>query len=279
MKPTSIKTDKNERSDKTSTLFEIYAIGEGGMLPDYKKGDCYVITWLLSGKGSYEMSHLSAAMKPDELLFIAPGQRSILNLAAGSKGYQISFSPAFINTRDPQIRHIDKLLGLMQLDRLVSVELRPLISAMNREYFSNASYREDLLSNYLTIFLTYLFRNTEDKPVTLAPTRQQQILEKFMALLDANFRDKKMVGDYADALSVNPNYLNEVIKRLSGNSVGYHIRQRITLEAKIQALCIGRNMKGIAYDLGFIDTSHFSKFFKNNTGMNFSDFKNSSVLP
>jgi AraC family transcriptional activator of pobA len=32
-------------------------------------------------------------------------------------------------------------------------------------------------------------------------------------------------------------------------------------------------MKEIAYFLGFCDMAHFSKFFKNTTGMNFSDFK------
>jgi AraC-like DNA-binding protein len=32
-------------------------------------------------------------------------------------------------------------------------------------------------------------------------------------------------------------------------------------------------MKEIAYHLGFSDSAHFSKFFKNTTGMNFTDFK------
>jgi len=35
----------------------------------------------------------------------------------------------------------------------------------------------------------------------------------------------------------------------------------------------GGSLKEVAYYLGFDDTSHFSKFFKNKSGINFTDFK------
>jgi len=37
-------------------------------------------------------------------------------------------------------------------------------------------------------------------------------------------------------------------------------------------------MKEAAYDLGFNDFSHFSKFFKSTTGINFSDFKKERIV-
>jgi AraC family transcriptional activator of pobA len=45
------------------------------------------------------------------------------------------------------------------------------------------------------------------------------------------------------------------------------------MEAKRQAIHANVSMKEIAYLLGFEDHSHFSKYFKNNSGMNFSSFK------
>jgi AraC family transcriptional activator of pobA len=39
------------------------------------------------------------------------------------------------------------------------------------------------------------------------------------------------------------------------------------------ALYTGCSMKEIAYELGFLDAAHFSKFFKVVTGVNFSAFK------
>ena len=39
-------------------------------------------------------------------------------------------------------------------------------------------------------------------------------------------------GDYADALAVTTNYLNETLKTVSGFTTSYHIHQRVILEAK-----------------------------------------------
>ena len=100
-----------------------------------------------------------------------------------------------------------------------------------------------------------------------------EIVQQFMSLLEKNYKEQKMVADYASMLSVTPNYLNEIVKKTTGFSAGHHIRQRIVLEAKRQATYSGNCMKEIAYFLGFCDMAHFSKFFKNTTGMNFSDFK------
>ena len=94
-----------------------------------------------------------------------------------------------------------------------------------------------------------------------------------MESLEKKFKEKKMVADYAAELFITPNYLNGIIKKMTGFSAGYHIRQRVVLEAKRLGRYSDAGMKEIAYSLGFEDSSHFSKFFKAVAGMNFSDFK------
>jgi AraC-like DNA-binding protein len=82
-----------------------------------------------------------------------------------------------------------------------------------------------------------------------------------------------MVSDYADDLCVTPNYLNRTVKKTTGYTASHHIQQQIILEAKRQATYFSTSMKRIAYNLGFDNLAHFSKFFKHNCGMNFTDFK------
>ena len=64
-----------------------------------------------------------------------------------------------------------------------------------------------------------------------------------------------------------------MIKKNTGHSAGYHIRQRIILEVKRMVTFAGAPTKEVAYALGFSDMAHFSRFFKQNAGLNFSDFK------
>ena len=62
-------------------------------------------------------------------------------------------------------------------------------------------------------------------------------------------------------------------KKITGSTASHHIQQQIILEAKRQAMYFSTSMKQIAYNLGFDNIAHFSKFFKHNCGMNFTDFK------
>ena len=88
---------------------------------------------------------------------------------------------------------------------------------------------------------------------------------------------KKMVCDYANELNVSPNYLNRTVKKVSGNTASHHIQQQIILEAKRHAMYSGISMKEIAYQLGFDNIAHFSKFFKSKSGMNFTNFKKEQI--
>ena len=88
-----------------------------------------------------------------------------------------------------------------------------------------------------------------------------------------------MVSDYAGQLCVTPNYLNRTVKKVTGFTASHHIQQQIILEAKRKAIYSSVSMKEVAYYLGFDNLAHFSKFFKNNCGMNFTDFKKSALRP
>ena len=97
-------------------------------------------------------------------------------------------------------------------------------------------------------------------------------------MLDKNFREEKMVSSYAAQLYVTANYLNRIVKKNTGYSAGHHIRQRVVLEAKRMARYSDSGMKKIAYELGFLDSAHFSRFFKSFGGTNFSEFKRGALV-
>jgi YesN/AraC family two-component response regulator len=141
------------------------------------------------------------------------------------------------------------------------------------EYANFYLFKTEILNRYFKIFLIYLSRQLDGVMSPVAHTRKTELVHSFNEALEKHFRKKKMVADYADILFISSNYLNMIIKEETGHSAGYHIRQRIALEAKKMALYSANNMKEIAYHLGFPDSTHFSKFFKATTGNNFTVYK------
>ena len=60
--------------------------------------------------------------------------------------------------------------------------------------------------------------------------------------------------------------LNDHVKRATGVTAGHLIRQRVLTEAKRQLVFTNQPINEIAYDLAFSDPSHFTRFFRKQTG-------------
>lgn len=242
--------------------------------------DYFMLIWIVAGTGYYRLNLQKEAVDTNQLLLIKPGQLHDLKFSSGLQGYVISFTDSFPDIDDYGSEHVySAIYQMFSHTQVVTInseladDMSDITEIMMKEYSRHNLYRAEILKRYFKIFLIYLSRQLESIEQAPKQSRNTAILQNFMALLDKNFREYKMVADYADRLSVTPNYLNEVVKKLTGQPAGYHIRQRVAAEAKRQAIHPDNCMKKIAYDLGFCDMAHFSKFFKNTTGISFSDFK------
>jgi len=108
------------------------------------------------------------------------------------------------------------------------------------------------------------------KKTLIDPTLEQpkmDIIRQYNLLVEANFREKHKVLDYADLLNKSPKTLSNLFAKYNNKTPLQVINDRIILEAKKLLLLSEKSSKEIAYSLGFIEASHFSKFFKNHVGM------------
>jgi AraC family transcriptional activator of pobA len=100
--------------------------------------------------------------------------------------------------------------------------------------------------------------------VTLS--RADPRVEELRRLIDENFRKERLIGFYAEKLAMTADRLNDHVKRATGVTAGHLIRQRILTEAKRQLVFTSQPIHEIAYDLAFSDPSHFTRFFRKQTG-------------
>jgi len=241
----------------------------------------FTIIWMIKGNGVHHIDLQSNRLYDNNILFIKPGQMHQLELIDKPVGYSISFSESFLSMENQELNSIyhTSIFKMFAATRAISIDtdalpdMENIAEKMVKEFESNNLFRTEILRRYFKIWLIYITRQLKGNFEWIRPTRNLEIVQQFTDLLEKNYKKQKMVSDYASMLSVTPNYLNEIIKKTTGYSAGHHIRQRIALEAKRQARYSGNCMKEIAYFLGFVDMAHFSKFFKNATGMNFTDFK------
>ena len=196
-------------------------------------------------------------------------------------GFILTFKDSFVNlgahefdlTCQCNLFQLFSHLQVLTVLKEMVADMMEIMIKMIKEFKNEYSFKAQILRRYFKIFLTYLTRGSDEGVSTAKPTRETELIQSFMESLDANFKERKMVAEYAEQLAVTPNYLNKVVKKHTRFSAGHHIRQRIVLEAKRMGRFTRPGMKEIAYSLGFLDPSHFSRFFKTFTGTNFSSFK------
>ena len=241
----------------------------------------FEVLWIKKGNGLLLVDDIQKGITDNAIFYIAPGHLRKCLLENGAEGYYISFTPEFIHHSEGYsgsttwVEHYENLFNIHSIiiDKKAQYELEVIVKKMDWEYSNYFTRRQELLRGLLNIFMIYFSRNLTPGCVDTLCNRKTELVSKFMSLIKKNFLTEKMVSEYANLLCVTPSYLNRVVKRITNFPARHHIQQQIVLEAKRQAMYYNTSMKEIAYSLGFDNLAHFSKFFKNNCGVNFTEFK------
>jgi AraC family transcriptional regulator, transcriptional activator of pobA len=241
----------------------------------------YEMIWLTRGSGTLYVDMQEYPVENNTIHLIKPDQTHQFQLQEGMEGFVFSFANSFFNMDEYDFDWASQA-GLVQLftegrtltvDHEMEEDLQELSVKMIREFENEHPHRMEILKRFFKIFLIYLTRWTEEHMEAVEQSRETELVKSFLESLDKNFKEKKMVVEYAEELLVTPTYLNRIVKKHTGYSAGHQIRQRIVLEAKRMGRFSAAGMKEIAYSLGFLDPAHFSRFFKAFAGINFTDFK------
>lgn len=113
----------------------------------------------------------------------------------------------------------------------------------------------------------------EMKNVHRLPSSQLDLLRKFHILVEQHYREKHKVSDYADLLFKSPKTLSNVFHKAEYSTPLSIINERIILEAKRLLLFSNKSAEQVAYELGYNEGAHFSKFFKSHCGLPPMEFR------
>lgn len=103
---------------------------------------------------------------------------------------------------------------------------------------------------------------------------KMDLVRLFSVLLEGNFKKEHEVKFYAAALNKSPKTLCNFFALCHKTSPLKLIHSRIIMEARRYLYYTDKTAKEIAYELGFENPEHFSRFFKTNTGKSITTFRN-----
>jgi len=140
------------------------------------------------------------------------------------------------------------------------------------EYSENGlKYPDIILSNLIALLCEI---NHAYKPFAVSKkTNALNLANRFRELISNNITSKHFVREYADLLSITPNHLNKSVREITGKSATKWIDETLMLEAKVLLYQSNMTISEVSTEIGFMDTSYFSRFFKKHEGTTPLEFR------
>lgn len=229
---------------------------------------------LVYGSGKYDYSS-------GTLICVAPGQLGgkedngeLVHLT----GWAVLFHPDILQGTglEKDIKNfsffdyrVNEALHMTSEERDVMITL---FRQLERELkFPSDDMQNRIIVGFINLLLRYAQRFYNRQFVTRTIVNND-ILSKFETLLKEYFEADRQLSEglptvqyCSECLCMSPNYLSDVVKRMSGETANRYIKRFIVQLAK-NRLVAGMNSSQVAYSLGFDYPQHFARMFKKMTG-------------
>lgn len=256
---------------------------------EYNEADRYdeeffKIIWNRSSPVNLSISGLEVRLRQYDLICLTPLQEpDFSNLGDGY--YRLLFNREFycIHENDNEVS-CDGLLfwGSSELPVLSLDEQDiPQYETLFQVFIDELDTRDRIQGEMLRMLLKRLIiKSTRLARKQFFPEEmgkhQTELIRRFNILVEQHYKVHHQVHAYADMLHKSPKTLSNMFAEAGHKTPLEMIHYRIALEGKRQLLKTDKLAKEIAYDLGFEEQSHFSRFFKKETGISPSEYRKSA---
>lgn len=224
------------------------------------------------------------------MTFFAPNQR--FSVEAGSsvkvEGWMLVVHPDFIQNY-PLAKRIkeygffsyatNEALHLSEKEETVVSEI---VQNLQQEIEAiTDNYTQDVVVSHIDLLLNYCNRFYNRQFITRKAATNDLLL-KFENLLTEYFKENNLniqglptVQYFADRIFVSHNYLNDMLKSITGQTTQQHIHNYLIDKAKELLTTTNLSVSEIAFQLGFEYPQSFNKLFKNKTKQTPLEFRKS----
>ncbi len=248
------------------------------------KYKCYIKALYLPGGCKIKVDFNVYQTEGPALFFISPNQVLSIEGLCTESGYFIFYNRDFycIQIHDEEVACDGLLFNNINNMPMTAVPeqeaafINYLFAQIQTEFALKEASQEEMLRTYLKQLLIKSTRLWKKQHLGGALTDQNNdpdAFRQFTQLVEAHYKQKHTVADYADLMLVAPKTLTHKFKRMNLPQPNEVIKNRIILEAKRLLVHTAMTAKEIAYELGYDDPAYFSRLFFIKSGESPSSFR------
>ncbi|MGE8426966.1 MAG: helix-turn-helix domain-containing protein [Sphingobacterium sp.] len=224
------------------------------------------------------------------LVFVSPGQIYGIDskgVAIKPSGYGLVFHPDFIKGTNLGKHIKDYTFLSYEVNEALHLSLKERKTIVHcfekiaEEIDQNIDkHSKTLIVSNIELLLNYCQRFYDRQFITRSNVNSD-ILVRFEKLLNDYFKSDKTlllglpsVSYCADQLHLSPNYFGDLIKKETGSTALDYIQAKLIDEAKERIFDHSKSINEVASELGFKYQQHFTRLFKQKTGVTPNEYRN-----
>lgn len=261
---------------ENNRFIEVYKLqdAEDMVFNNYQRYNFHQVIWFtkVGNNNIYSLDFEEYKIADGEIVIVYPGQIVMLDMR-GKEGYLFAIDNENFFDINQHLQS-DYLNGyysnvFVRPDTETKKVLNKLMVLITDE--SNTRNRVKLMKSYMEVFLFHLsslFENDER-----SENISDRTIVELLRLADSHFMTERDTDFYATRLGLSNKRVNEIFVKGTGKTIKQYLHERLVLEMKKEIRLGTRSLKEIAFDLGFSEPAYFTRFFKLQTGMTPSEFK------
>lgn len=252
---------------------------------EYRHMQCALVVLCVRGQGQYTVGTISNTVKPNDVIIVGQGQ--VLGDIRFDDDFEAEImfiSPDFLQDAIRETNDVTNLFLFSRQNPVVSMSTEEVM--MFKEYIAflkmkmsdtTHTYRRQVAGCILGSMIYELCNAIKRYSIQASrhSNKSQAVFEKFIKLVEANFRTERRVGWYSEQLDMSPKTLLETVKRVSKRTPNEWLDVYTTLEIRLLLRHTSKPIKEIAEELNFGSQSSLGKFFREHVGISPSAYRQS----
>ncbi|WEK37868.1 MAG: AraC family transcriptional regulator [Candidatus Pseudobacter hemicellulosilyticus] len=266
-----------------------YFISSGAGISRYPaegfRADFYIYAICFSGTAELLLNNEPVHLRTNSFFAAIPS--TIVQVVGHSPDFRarvLVFEKSFLLKNILDARQLEQLgffsfdtLAFVQLKKKESQLLQGKLDALHLKTRQDGLFQEQLVQNLIFNLLyetAEIFVRYHNTALRKALGREEELFLQFMKLVQFHFREEQGLDFYAGKLFIGSKYLIQVCKKIAGKTPGTLIAAAMSNEACLLLKQPDNTISMVAARLNYGSVAAFSKFFRKQTGVSPSAYRN-----
>ncbi len=257
-------------------VFKLFYFEDLCLFREVQRLNQYSLIWIQEGQGKATVDYNTFDYDEHTLFSFTPYQPFLFGAEEKSKGYVIHFHSDFfcIHKHHQEIACNGILFNnlydvpFVKVTESATDSFGMIIKEIQRDIDNDPLAMNESVLSYLKLFLIHASRLRQEEESPKEEKEEEAFIpQKLKDMIEAHFRTMHTPKDYANSLHISQKALAKISKKYFNKTMTALIADRVIMEAKRELYLTSKPVREIAYELGYEDEFYFSRFFKKNTSI------------